>query len=52
MPGRMAALQALQIRFRRLTGITDENGEVIGTYYIRTNQAGGGKHICIFANGR
>jgi ribosomal protein S18 acetylase RimI-like enzyme len=23
-----------------------ETGEILGTYYIRPNQAGGGKHIC------
>lgn len=23
-----------------------KDGEIIGTYYIRANQAGGGKHIC------
>jgi L-amino acid N-acyltransferase YncA len=30
----------------RETFVAEENGEIIGTYYIRTNQAGGGKHIC------
>ena len=30
----------------RETFVAEENGELIGTYYIRTNQAGGGKHIC------
>lgn len=24
----------------------DAQGEVLGTYYIRTNQAGGGAHVC------
>src|SRR5215471_4517748 len=28
------------------TFVAEENGEVLGTYYIRPNQAGGGKHIC------
>ncbi len=30
----------------RETFIAEEDGEIIGTYYIRANQAGGGKHIC------
>lgn len=30
----------------RETFVAEDNGEIIGTYYIRTNQAGGGKHIC------
>ena len=30
----------------RETFVAEENGEIIGTYYIRANQAGGGKHIC------
>jgi ribosomal protein S18 acetylase RimI-like enzyme len=28
------------------TFVAEENGEIFGTYYIRPNQAGGGKHIC------
>lgn len=30
----------------RETFVAEENGEIIGTYYIRANQAGGGSHIC------
>ena len=30
--------------FRRF--VAEEEGEIVGTYYIRANQAGGGKHIC------
>ena len=30
----------------RETFVAEENGEIIGTYYIRANQAGGGNHIC------
>ena len=30
----------------RETFVAEENGEVIGTYYIRANQPGGGRHIC------
>ena len=28
------------------TFIAEEDGVVLGTYYIRANQAGGGKHVC------
>ncbi len=28
------------------TFVAEKNGEIVGTYYIRANQAGGGKHIC------
>lgn len=24
----------------------DGNGEIVGTYYLRPNQAGGGRHVC------
>ena len=30
----------------RDTFVAEDDGEIIGTYYIRANQAGGGKHIC------
>ena len=30
----------------RETFVAEEGDEIIGTYYIRANQAGGGKHIC------
>ena len=30
----------------KTTFVAEENGVVIGTFYIRTNQAGGGSHIC------
>ena len=43
----------------RTTFVCEENGVIVGTYYIRANQAGGGKHICncgfmtsAFATGR
>lgn len=26
--------------------VAEEDGEIVGTYFIRANQAGGGKHIC------
>jgi len=28
------------------TFVAEQSGEILGTYYIRANQAGGGKHIC------
>jgi ribosomal protein S18 acetylase RimI-like enzyme len=28
------------------TFVADVDGEIVGTYYIRANQAGGGKHVC------
>jgi ribosomal protein S18 acetylase RimI-like enzyme len=30
----------------RETFVAEEDGEIVGTYYIRANRAGGGKHIC------
>ena len=30
----------------RETFVAEENGEILGTYYIRSNQAGGGNHVC------
>jgi ribosomal protein S18 acetylase RimI-like enzyme len=30
----------------RETFVAEEDGEIVGAYYIRANQAGGGKHIC------
>ena len=26
--------------------VAEEDGEIVGTYYMRANQAGGGRHIC------
>ena len=26
--------------------VAEEDGRVVGTYYIRANQAGGGRHVC------
>ena len=28
------------------TFVAEEDGEILGTYYMRPNQAGGGNHIC------
>lgn len=30
----------------RQTFVAEEDGRVVGTYYIRANQAGGGDHVC------
>lgn len=30
----------------RETFVAEEDGTVLGTYYLRTNQAGGGSHVC------
>ena len=30
----------------RATYVVETDGQIIGTYYIKTNQAGGGAHIC------
>lgn len=30
----------------RATYVAESAGEILGTYYIRTNQAGGGSHVC------
>ena len=30
----------------RETFVAEEDGEIVGTYFIRANRAGGGKHIC------
>lgn len=28
------------------TFVAEEDGEIVGTYYLRANQAGGGGHVC------
>ncbi len=30
----------------RETFVAEQDGEIVGTYFIRANQGGGGKHIC------
>jgi len=30
----------------RSTFVAEDDGEIVGTYYLRANQAGGGKHVC------
>ena len=30
----------------RETFVAEDGGEIVGTYYLRANQAGGGRHVC------
>ena len=30
----------------RSTFVAEQDGRILGTYYIRANQAGGGRHVC------
>ena len=30
----------------KVTLVAEEDGEIVGTYYIRQNQGGGGSHVC------
>ena len=30
----------------RKTFVAEENGQILGTYYLKTNQAGPGSHVC------
>lgn len=36
----------LWIKAPRLTFVLEKRGEIVGTYYLKTNQAGGGDHVC------
>ncbi len=36
----------LWMEIPRLTFVAEENGRILGTYYIKTNQAGPGDHVC------
>ncbi len=36
----------LWISAPRQTWVADDNGVILGTYYIKTNQAGPGDHVC------
>ena len=40
--------QALDIWLKkpRKTYVVEENGAILGTYYLKTNQAGPGSHVC------
>lgn len=43
--GREAAL-AYWLGAEKTTFVLEQAGEVLGTYYLRANQAGGGAHVC------
>lgn len=36
----------LWIKIPRKTYVVEENGIILGTYYLKTNQAGPGDHVC------
>jgi ribosomal protein S18 acetylase RimI-like enzyme len=38
--------RALWMEAPRKTYVAEEDGVVLGTYYIKTNQAGPGRHVC------
>lgn len=40
------AAQAYWMGADRETFVAEEDGTILGTYYIRANQAGGGDHVC------
>lgn len=44
----MSEADALAIWFGsdRETFVAEDDGEVVGTYFIRANQSGGGSHVC------
>jgi L-amino acid N-acyltransferase YncA len=37
---------SLWLETPRKTFVAEENGDILGTYYIKTNQPGGGDHVC------
>ncbi|VWX34161.1 Ribosomal protein S18 acetylase RimI [Limnobacter sp. 130] len=41
-----AEAQVIWLDSPRKTFVLEENGEILGTYYIKTNQAGPGSHVC------
>jgi len=38
--------QAIWMQVPRQTYVVEENGQLLGTYYIKTNQQGPGSHVC------
>lgn len=42
----MAEARHLWMELPRKTYVAHENDEILGTYYIKTNQAGPGRHVC------
>jgi ribosomal protein S18 acetylase RimI-like enzyme len=41
-----AAALAYWLGPEKETFVAEEEGRIIGTYYLRANQAGGGRHVC------
>jgi GNAT superfamily N-acetyltransferase len=41
-----AAALAYWLGADRETFVVEDEGELLGTYYLRANQAGGGRHVC------
>ena len=41
-----AAALAYWLSPEQETFVVDDDGDIVGTYYLRTNQAGGGRHVC------
>lgn len=42
----MEQAQHLWLELPRCTFVAEENGEVLGSYYLKTNQPGPGQHVC------
>lgn len=38
--------EKIWIEAPRKTFVFEESGEILGTYYLKTNQAGPGNHVC------
>ncbi|WP_045219413.1 GNAT family N-acetyltransferase [Desulfonatronum thioautotrophicum] len=38
--------QTVWMEMPRKTYVVEEDGQILGTYYIKTNQAGPGEHVC------
>lgn len=38
--------ERLWMQMPRKTYVAEEEGRILGTYYLKTNQAGPGKHVC------
>jgi L-amino acid N-acyltransferase YncA len=38
--------EKIWLKAPRKTYVFEENNEILGTYYLKTNQAGPGKHVC------
>jgi L-amino acid N-acyltransferase YncA len=40
------AVRTIWMETPRATYVAEREGEILGTYYLKTNQAGGGAHVC------